>query len=288
GSCVQDLVALRENHVGIFGDGGAAFVMTIRTIVIDDEPLVRTSIMRILRADRDIEVIRECADGVSALEAINREQPDLIYLDVQMPGLTGLQIIEALNEAAMPVTVFVTAYKDHAIEAFEANAVDYILKPFGKDRLEKSVARAKVRLASSVDGGYAAQLLQALAAVRKQQQYQDRIAVPVNGRILLVEAKDIDWIEADKNCVRLHAGNMVYELRNTLSTIESTLNPKQFTRIHRSTLVNVSKVKEIHPWFHGHHKVILRDGKELRMSRYQNESARLLLGHFNQESSRNS
>ena len=256
--------------------------MTIRTIVIDDEPLVRTSILRVLRTDRDIEVIRECGDGVSALQAIQQERPDLIFLDVQMPGLTGLQVIEAVDGAAMPVTIFVTAFKDYAIEAFEANAVDYILKPFGKERLEKSIARAKVRLAPSVDGGYAAQLLQALTAVQKQQQYQERIAVPVNGRIFLVEAKDIDWIEADKNCVRLHVGNIVYELRNTLSNIESMLNPKQFTRIHRSTLINVSKVKEIHPWFHGHHKIILRNGKELRMSRYQSESAKLLLGQCSQ------
>jgi len=117
--------------------------------------------------------------------------------------------------------------------------------------------------------------------VEKQQQYQERIAVPVNGRIFLVEAKDIDWIEADKNCVQLHVGNIVYELCNTLSNIESMLNPKQFTRIHRSTLINVSKVKEIHPWFQGHHKIILGNGKELRMSRYQSESAKLLLGPCN-------
>jgi two-component system LytT family response regulator len=256
--------------------------MTIRTIVIDDEPLVRISIMRVLRADKDIEVIRECGDGIAALEAIKREHPDLIFLDVQMPGLTGVQIIEAVEGARMPITVFVTAYKDYAIEAFEANAVDYILKPFGQDRLEKSVARAKVRLASSVDGSHADQLLQALAAVQKQRQYQDRIAVPVHGRILLIETKDIDWIEADKNCVRLHVGNTAHELRNTLSNIESRLNPKHFARIHRSTLVNVTRVKEIHPWFHGHHKVILLNGSELRMSRYQAGAARLLLGHFDQ------
>lgn len=252
--------------------------MTIRTIVIDDEPLVRTSIMRVLRTDSDIDVIHECGDGVTALQVIKNERPDLIFLDVQMPGLTGLQVIGAVDGAAMPATIFVTAHKDYAIEAFEANAVDYILKPFGKGRLEKSIARAKVRLAKSVDGGYTAQLLQALTAVQKQQQYQDRIAVPVNGRIFLVEAKDIDWIEADKNFVRLHVGKIVYELRNTLSNIESMLNPKQFIRIHRSTVINLSKIKEIHPWFHGHHKIVLWNGKELRMSRYQSESAKLLLG----------
>jgi two-component system LytT family response regulator len=254
--------------------------MSIRTIVVDDEPLVRSSILRVLKDDKEIEVIRQCGDGPSAVKAINSEYPDLMFLDVHMPGLTGLEVLDGIDEDKLPVMIFVTAHRDYAIEAFEANAVDYILKPFGRDRLERSIARAKVRLASSPGSGYTAQLLQALAAVQRQQHCQERIPVPVNGRVLLVETKDIDWIEADRNCVRLHAGKLVYELRTTLSGIEQLLHPKQFVRIHRSTLVNMAKVKEIHPWFHGHHKVILHDGKELRMSRYQNESARILLGHM--------
>jgi two-component system LytT family response regulator len=256
--------------------------MRIRTLLIDDEPLVRTSLLRALRHDKDIDVIRECGDGLSALEAINREKPDLLFLDVHMPGLTGLEVLGELEGAKMPVIIFVTAHKDYALEAFEANAVDYILKPFGSERVERSVARAKVRLASSLDDSYASQLLQALAVVQRQQQYQERIAVPVNGRVLLVDTKDIYWVEAERNSVRLHVGKLTYELRNTLSNLESKLNPRQFARIHRSTLVNVSKVKEIHPWFHGHHKVILLDGSELRMSRYQSESAKLLLGCLHQ------
>jgi len=256
--------------------------MRIRTILVDDEPLVRSSLQRALRRDKDIHVVAECGDGVSALDAIHREDPDLLFLDVHMPGLTGLQVLGELEGAKMPVTIFVTAHKDYAIEAFEANAVDYILKPFGSERVERSVARAKIRLASGLDDRYASQLLQALAVVQRQQQYQERIAVPVNGRVLLVETKDIHWIEAERNCVHLHLGKLVYELRNTLSNLESKLNPRQFARIHRSTLVNISKVKEIHPWFHGHHRVILLDGSELRMSRYQSESAKLLLGYLNQ------
>jgi two-component system, LytTR family, response regulator len=253
--------------------------MKIRTIIVDDEPLVRSSIHRALRHDEDIDVVRECGDGVSALDAIGREQPDLIFLDMHMPGLTGLEILNGLESVKIPVTIFVTAHKDYAIEAFDANAVDYILKPFGSERVERAIARAKVRLSSSVDENYTSRLLQTLADVQKQQQYQERIAVPVSGRILLVETKDIDWIEAERNCVRLHMGKLVYELRNTLSGLESRLNPKQFIRIHRSTMVNIARVKEIHPWFHGHHKVILHDGKELRMSRYQSESTKLLLGY---------
>jgi two-component system, LytTR family, response regulator len=256
--------------------------MTVRTIIVDDEPLVRSSILRVLRDDKEIEVLGEYGDGLSAVEAIDRESPDLIFLDVHMPGLTGMQVIDALEGEKLPVTIFVTAYRDYAIEAFEANAVDYILKPFGRERLEKAIALGKARLASSSDGLYAQQLLQTLASIQKQRQFQDRIAVPVNGRILLLETNTIDWVEADRNVVRFHLGERVYELRSTLSDIEARLDPKQFARIHRSTLVNIHQVKEIHPWFHGHHRVILKTGTELRMSRYIGENAKVILGFVNQ------
>jgi two-component system, LytTR family, response regulator len=252
--------------------------MTVRSAIIDDEPLVRSSILRVLRADPEIEILGEYGDGITALEAIHRNAPDLIFLDVEMPGLTGIEVLEAIEGEKIPVTVFVTAHRDYAIEAFEANAVDYILKPFGRERLEKALARAKARLLSSTDGGYARQLIETLASIQKQQQYQDRIAVPVNGRIFLVETRSIDWVEADRNIVRLHLGDKIYELRSTLSEMEARLDPKQFARIHRSTLVNIQQVKEIHPWFHGHHRVLLKTGVELRMSRSMGENAKLILG----------
>jgi DNA-binding LytR/AlgR family response regulator len=174
---------------------------------------------------RDIEIVGEYADGIAALEAINRERPDLMFLDVQMPGVSGLQVIDAAG-ARVPTTIFVTAHKDYAISAFEANAVDYILKAFGRERVERSVARAKARLPGSTNAGYASHLIEALSALQKQQQYQEQIAVPVNGRILLVAIKEIDWIEASRNSVRLHVGTLVYELRHTLSSLEARLNPK--------------------------------------------------------------
>lgn len=255
--------------------------MIIRSTIIDDEPLVRSSILRVLRTDPEIEILGEYGDGISALEAINRESPDLIFLDVQMPGLTGMQVLDAIEGEKVPVTIFVTAHRDYAIEAFEADAVDYILKPFGRERLEKAISRAKVRLVSSVDGRYAERLLQTLASIRNEKQYQDRIAIPVNGRILLLETKSIDWIEADRNVVRLHLGERIYELRSTLSDMKARLDPRQFARIHRSTLVNIQQVKEIHPWFHGHHRLILKTGVELRMSRSMDEDAKLILGLVN-------
>jgi two-component system, LytTR family, response regulator len=256
--------------------------MTIRTLIIDDEPLVRTSILRVLKQDKQIDVVGECGDGPSAIEAIQGERPDLIFLDVQMPGATGLEILESLESDRLPVTIFVTAHKDYAVEAFEANAVDYILKPFGQERLKRSIARAKVRLTSSAEGVYASQLLKALTAVQREVQYHERISVPVNGRIVLVETRDIEWIEAERNCVCVYAASRTYELRTTLSTLAAKLNPRHFARIHRSTIVNLAKIKEIHPWFHGHHKVLLTNGKELRMSRYQSESVKRLLGKLEQ------
>jgi two-component system, LytTR family, response regulator len=200
--------------------------MTIRTIIVDDEPLVRSSIVRALRRDKDIEVVSECGDGIAAINAIQSIQPDLLFLDVHMPGFSGLEVLARLDDVRPPITIFVTAHKDYAVEAFDRNAVDYILKPFGSDRIERSIARAKARLTSPMDGSYATQLLQALTAVQKQQQYLDRIAVPVNGRILLLDTKKIDWVETERNCVLLHSGKLVYELRTTLSGLESQLNPK--------------------------------------------------------------
>ncbi len=256
--------------------------MKIRTIVVDDEPVVRSSIVRVLRSDQEIEIVCECGDGLSALEVIQREMPDLLFLDIHMPGLTGMQVLEALEGGKTPITILITAHRDYAIDAFEAEAMDYILKPFGRERLEKAVMRAKARLASSGDGHYAQHLIQALASIQQKQQYQDRIAVPVNGRILLLETRSIDWIEADRNLVRLHAGERIFDLRSTLSDMEVRLDPKHFARIHRSTLVNIRQIKEIHPWFHGHHRVILKSGKELRMSRNMGDNAKLILGFAEQ------
>jgi hypothetical protein len=203
---------------------------------------------------------------------------------VHSPLLAALSTVERRCRSVRAAMVFLrrTARAPQSSDyllPLEYGAVVYVAIAFTPGVMAGSKA---ARLASGLDDRYASQLLEALAVVQRQQQYQERIAVPVNGRVLLVDTKDIHWIEAERNCVRLHVGKLIYELRNTLSNLESKLNPKQFARIHRSTLVNISKVKEIHPWFHGHHKVILLDGCELRMSRYQSESVKLLLGNLNQ------
>jgi len=249
----------------------------IRTLIVDDEPIARHSVARLLREDPAIALLGECGDGASALDAIRELSPDLVFLDIQMPEMTGIDVIAALGRAHLPAIVFVTAYERYAVRAFEANAVDYLVKPFSRDRFAATLQRAKRRLAES-DTAIAAptHVLRALAELRREQDYVERIPVPVDEHIMLLEVGRIDWIEASRNIARLHAGGDVYELRETMATLEKRLNPRRFVRVHRSAIVNVDRIKAIHPWFNGYHVVVLTTGKELRMSRYQHENFRKL------------
>jgi two-component system LytT family response regulator len=247
--------------------------MSIRTLVIDDEPIARHSIVRLLRDDPDIHLLGEYGDGASALDAIRGLGPDLIFLDIQMPEMSGIDVVAGIGDARMPATVFVTAYERYAVRAFEANAVDYLVKPFSRDRFELTLQRAKRRLsADSASLATPAQVLRALAELRREQDYVQRIPVPVDEHIMLLDVDQVDWIEASRNHVRLHAGKTVYELRETMTTLEARLNPRQFARVHRSAIVNIGRIKAIHPWFNGYHMLVLTTGKELRMSRYQHEN----------------
>lgn len=248
--------------------------MSIRALVVDDEPIARHSITRLLRADPDIELVGEYGDGASALAAIRRLAPDLVFLDIQMPEMTGIDVVAGLDTARMPATVFVTAYERYAVRAFEANAVDYLVKPFSRERFELTLQRAKRRLSAESASAQAtpAQVLRALAELRKEQDYAQRIPVPVDEHIALLDVGQIDWIEASRNHVRLHAGKAVYELRETMTALEARLNPRRFARVHRSAIVNIDRIRAIHPWFNGYHMIVLTTGKELRMSRYQHES----------------
>jgi two-component system LytT family response regulator len=247
--------------------------MNIRTLIVDDEPIARHSIARLLREDADIELLGECGDGVSALDAIRRLAPDLIFLDIQMPEMSGIDVITDVDPARMPATVFITAYERYAVRAFEANAVDYLVKPFSRPRFELMLRRAKKRLSSEggLDRATSAQMLHALAELRKEQGYVERIPVPVDEHVTLLDVGEIDWIEASRNRVRLHAGKAVYELRETMAALESRLSPRRFVRVHRSAIVNIDRIKAIHPWFNGYHMIVLTTGKELRMSRYQHD-----------------
>jgi two-component system, LytTR family, response regulator len=250
--------------------------MSIGALVVDDEPLARRTIARFLQRHTDVEVVGECGDGESAVRAIRERRPDLVFLDIQMPEMDGFQVLTEVGSNEMPVTIFVTAFNRYALRAFDANAIDYLLKPFGKERFERALARAKRRIAGELKHDEVQRIISSLERLATARTYCDRLAIPKNGRVLFVATKDIDWIEAEGNYVRLHVGSCEHEFRETLGALEEKLNPAEFLRIHRSTIVNIQRIKEIQAWFHGHHRVLLENGTELRMSRYQREVARKL------------
>ena len=249
----------------------------MRALIVDDEPLARTALLRLLKRDRDLSVIGQCSDGESAVQAIQQLQPDLVFLDVQMPEMDGFQVVESIGFEQMPVTIFVTAFDRYAIRAFDANAVDYLLKPFAPDRLSRAVSRARDRCQGR-QGKEAAQRLFSLLGSRYQSDYVQRLTVASGGRISFVSVADIDWIEAEGNYARLHVGRRVYDVRETLQALMEKLDPREFVRIHRSTIVNMRRIREIQPWFQGSHIVLLQTGEELRMSRYQRDAVERLLG----------
>ncbi|WP_348265142.1 LytTR family DNA-binding domain-containing protein [Telmatobacter sp. DSM 110680] len=251
--------------------------MTLRALIVDDEALARTALVRLLKRERDVNLIGQCDDGESAVQTIRQAQPDIVFLDVQMPEMDGFQVVEAVGVDRMPVTIFVTAFDRYAIRAFDANAVDYLLKPFAPDRLTRALARARERCLGRQDKE-AAQRLFALLDSRLQTDYAQRLAVATGGRIMFVAVADIDWIEAEGNYARLHVSRKVFDVRETLQALMEKLDPREFIRIHRSTIVNARRIREVQPWFQGSHIVVLQSGEELRMSRYQRDAVERLLG----------
>ncbi|WP_422506302.1 LytR/AlgR family response regulator transcription factor [Stenotrophomonas sp. GZD-301] len=249
--------------------------MTVTTLVVDDEPIARHAIVRLLRDDPEIEIVGECGDGVSAVAAIRSHSPDLVFLDIQMPAINGMDVVATIGAGRMPATVFVTAYEQYAVKAFEANAVDYLVKPFSRERFAATLQRAKARLAAAMATAGApasTQILQALDALRQRDDYLQRIPVRVDEHVVLIAVDDIVWIKASRNTVEIHLADRMHELRETMTALAARLDPRHFARVHRSAIVNVRRVKAIHPWFNGHHVVTLDTGQQLRMSRYQNEA----------------
>ena len=251
--------------------------MTLRALIVDDEDLARTALVRLLKRERDVSLIGQCDDGESAVQTIRQAQPDIVFLDVQMPEMDGFQVVEAIGAERMPVTIFVTAFDRYAIRAFDANAVDYLLKPFAPDRLTRALARARERCLGKQDKE-ASQRLFSLLDSRLQSDYAQRLAVATGGRIVFVPVADIDWIEAEGNYARLHVSRKAFDVRETLQALMEKLDPREFIRIHRSTIVNARRIREVQPWFQGSHIVVLQSGEELRMSRYQRDAVDRLLG----------
>jgi two-component system LytT family response regulator len=198
------------------------------------------------------------------VDIIRAQAPDLVFLDVQMPGLDGFGVVDAVGAAAMPLVVFATAYDEYAIRAFDAQAIDYLLKPFDEERFRRTLRRVREGIAWQKPGASLARLMQALSLDRR---YLQRLAVQVSGRVLFVATDEIDWLEASGNYITLHVGAASHLVRDTLSALEAKLDPAQFVRVHRSTMVNVQRIRELTPWVRGEQAVILSDGTQLAIGR---------------------
>jgi two-component system LytT family response regulator len=239
----------------------------IRVLIVDDEPLARRRLKGLLRDDREVEVVGSCAGGREALSLIEGRAPDLIFLDVQMPRMDGFEFLRSLKPGQLPLVIFVTAHDHYALQAFDVYALDYLLKPFDDERFEKSLRRAKERLFNRAEEPPDRRLLSLLDALQAKPRRRELVLVKAGERAFFIKAGEIDWVEADGKYVRLHAARESYLLREGIGEMESRLDPEMFCRIHRSTIVNAGRIKEMRQWFHGDYEVTLLDGTRLRLSR---------------------
>jgi two-component system, LytTR family, response regulator len=242
----------------------------VRTVVADDERLARQKLLILLKSEPQVKVVAECQDGKQAVAAIRNFRPDMLLLDIQMPELDGFQVLGEIPLEEMPVVIFTSAYDQYAIRAFEA-ALDYLLKPFDQERLHHAVERARSELLKSRDSEVTHRILSLLSQVRSAtlpaSERDNRLVIKVNGRVVFLDLDSIDWVEAAANYVRLNVGKESYLLRETIGGISERLDANHFVRIHRSTIVNVRKIKELIPVNSGEYVVVLKNGKELSCSR---------------------
>src|SRR5215510_3883274 len=252
--------------------------MKYKVLIADDEPLARRSLRRFLKPFPEFEVDAECGDGEATVTAIRARRPDLLFLDIQMPEMDGFEVIRSIGVESMPLTVFVTAYDRYALQAFEAQALDYLLKPFAEQRFRSTLFRARRNLDLGTALVSNEQLAQLLERICRQKEYVERIPVPDKGRFVFVKTQELDWIEAEGNYLRLHSHGASHLLRGNMNEMETKLDPARFMRIHRSTIVNLERVKELQPWFKGSHLVVMTNGQQLRLSRYQKEKLLVLIG----------
>lgn len=288
-------------------------MVRVRVLIVDDEALARQRVRRLLQSETDVEIVGEAESGHEAVSMIRELQPDLVCLDVQMPGLDGFGVLQEIEGGHVPMVLFITAYDEHAQRAFDVHAVDYVLKPVDADRFRAAFDKARKQRANAVaaerlgelletvrrlaDGGgaeprsdTAAALLGAVGAVgatgaagaahanAANGRYASRILVKQDGRMFFVKTTEIDWIEADRNYVRLHVGKTAHTIRERISHLEETLDPRLFARIHRSTIVNLNRVREMQQWFSGDYVVILEDGTRLRLSRHYRDRVEKQVG----------
>jgi two-component system LytT family response regulator len=243
----------------------------ISALIVDDERLSRKRIRRLLAEASDIDVAGECGNGQEAVKAIEELRPDLLFLDIQMPGLDGFGVLQAIGRERQPMVIFITAYDDYAVRAFDVHAFDYLLKPFDRKRFEDALARARAQMERSEGGELSQRLLALMQTLEARRGRPERIAVKSGGNVVFVKLGGVDWIEAADNYVCLHCGPDVHTLRETMNALEGRLDPGRFVRIHRSTIVNVDRIKSLQPWFRGDWAVLLQDGTQLTLSRSYRE-----------------
>ena len=243
--------------------------MSIRTLIVDDEPLARDGVRLHLEEHEDIDIIGEACSGEEAVNLIEGQNPDLVFLDVQMPGLDGFGVLDAISTSVMPAVVFVTAYDQFALRAFETHALDYLLKPFERERFNKALDRVRTQISRNGRGHSVDDRLRTLVAsiANNKDRYLERLVARTNGKILILRVSDVDWIEAAANYVRVHIGGKEYLVRETMTNLETRLDPEAFLRIHRSMIVRKDRIKELEPLFQGDYSIVLLDGTRLTSSR---------------------
>jgi len=252
--------------------------MKIRALIADDESLARERVRELLADESDIELIAECADGREAVQAIQHHNPDLLFLDIEMPELDGFQVLKSVPTEHMPAVIFITAYDRYAIKAFEEHALDYLLKPFDKARFANAVSRARTRLEHENNGTLSSKVVALLQQVDAQPKLIDRLAIKSRGRVVFLRTDEIEWIEAAGNYVEVHAGKDCHLIRDTLNSFEEKLDSRKFMRIHRSCMVNLEFIKELQPGLAGEYVVVMRDGRQLTLSRGYRDKVQQLIG----------
>jgi two-component system LytT family response regulator len=250
----------------------------IRVLIVDDEPIAREGVRVQLQKEADVAVVAECANGFEAVAAIRELAPDLVFLDVQMPGMSGLEVLREVWPLHVPVVVFVTAYDKYALQAFEVSAVDYLLKPFDAERFQRAFQRARAQLEKRSVEVINRKLQTLLDHLRPPQKYLERLVVKSSGRIFFLQVGEIDWIEAADNYVSLHLGRESHLIRETLTGLEARLNPEEFLRVRHSAIVNIRRIRELHPLFKGEYEIVLQNGSKLISSRRYRNKIALLLG----------
>jgi two-component system, LytTR family, response regulator len=240
--------------------------MKIRAVIVDDEPWARKRIATLLGNEPEFEVQQTCTNGDEAIEAVATLAPDVVFLDVQMAGLDGFDVIEAIGAEAMPLVVFATAHQEYALRAFDAQALDYLLKPFDEDRFRRALARVRKELQRPAQA--TADLQKVMQAVRpERRKFLQRVVATSAGRLVFLKTAEIDWLEASGNYVTVHAGRDTYLLRETLTAFDQKLDPGQFVRLHRSAIVNVERIRQLLPWSRGEQVAVLQDGTQITIGR---------------------